>query len=109
MLTIRVPTGVIYKAQEEIIHILFMGELRPQKNIDGLIEAVGKLPAEEKNKIKLDIVGPGANGSLEYYKQMVSACGLEQQFCFHGGVFGEDRVELFKKADLDILLRLCRR
>lgn len=95
-------TGVIYKAQEELIHILFMGELRPQKNIDGLIEAVGKLPAEEKNKIKLDIVGPGANGSLEYYKQMVSACGLEQQFCFHGGVFGEDRVKLFKKADLYI-------
>lgn len=96
------PNGFKYKEQENITRILFMGELRPQKNIDGLIEAVSLLSDSEKEQIRLDIVGPGANGSLENYKEITHKKGLDKQFVFHGGVFGEDRVELFKNADLYI-------
>lgn len=98
------PVGhFVFKRTRDLrIRILFMGELRPQKNIDGLIDAVSQLSEPEKRRVVFDIAGPGANGSLEKYKQTVIEKGLGDQFIFHGGVFGEERRSLFKNADLYI-------
>ena len=93
---------LIKKNHYEKIRILFMGELRPQKNIDGLIEAVSLLSEDEKKRIVFDIVGPGANGSLEKYKLEVTQKGLDEVFVFHGGVFGNDRNLFYEEASLYI-------
>lgn len=93
---------VSYKPSIDKVNILFMGELRPQKNIEGLIEAVALLPESDKIIIKLNIVGPGTNGSLEHYRQIVKENGLDKQFIFRGGIFGEERDVMFKSADIYI-------
>lgn len=93
---------VAYKKQEEKIRVLFIGELRPQKNIDGLIEAVALLSEKDRSSLIFDIVGPDANGSLQKYKKMAREKNVDGNFTFYGGIFGEDRIKMFKNADIYI-------
>lgn len=81
------------------IVFLFMGELRAQKNIDGLINAVSMLDDEIKNKVCFRIVGPDSKNNLFKYKQLVKELNLERQFEFLGGIFGEERKKLFIESD----------
>lgn len=88
--------------RNEIIKILFMGELRPQKNIGALIEAVAFLQEHEKRRLLFLIAGPDVGGSLRTYEEQAEKLGVAKQFNFLGGVFGEDRKRLFESADLYI-------
>lgn len=86
----------------EKIKILFMGELRPQKNIGALIDAVASLPKEEKQRLQFLIAGPDAGGSLNAYEEQAKKLGVTKQFDFLGGVFGNERKNLFESADIYI-------
>ena len=83
----------------DMINFLFMGELRAQKNIDGLINAVSMLDDEIKKKVCFRIVGPDSKNNLSKYKQLVKELNLEKQFEFLGGIFGEERKKLFIESD----------
>lgn len=84
------------------IKFLFMGELRAQKNLDGLIKAVSFLTEEEKEKIIFNIVGPDSNGNMEKLKKLAKTLNVEDKFNFVGGIFGEDRKKYFQEADVYI-------
>lgn len=84
------------------VKILFMGELRPQKNIGALIEAVASLQDHDRERLEFLIAGPDAGGSLNAYKNQAERLGVAKQFNFLGGVFGEERKNLFESADLYI-------
>lgn len=88
-----------YCRNEGIINFLFMGELRAQKNIDGLINAVSLLEDEIKKKVCFKIVGPDSNNNLSKYKKLVEELKLEKQFEFLGGIFEEERKKLFVESD----------
>ncbi len=79
-----------------------MGELRPQKNIGALIDAVASLSEKEKQRLQFLIAGPDAGGSLNAYKEQAKKLGVSNQFDFLGGVFGDERRNLFESADMYI-------
>lgn len=85
-----------------IVKILFMGELRAQKNIDGLIRAVALLEEEKRKKVVFLIAGPDSKGNMNKLKCLCEELGVQQQFIFLGGVFGEERKKLFEEADIYI-------
>ena len=76
-----------------------MGELRAQKNIDGLIKAVSMLVDEIKDRVCFRIVGPDSKNNLFKYQQLVQELNLEKQFKFLGGIFGEERKKIFVESD----------
>lgn len=84
------------------IYVLFMGELRTQKNIDGLIKAVSLLEKEKQEILEFQIVGPDAKGNISKLKKLAKELNVEECFQFPGGVFGEDRKEYFENADIYI-------
>jgi len=86
----------------EIVKFLFMGELRAQKNIDGLIRAVALLEENEKEKVVFWIVGPDSKGNMNKLKELSEKLGVQKQFVFFGGIFGEERKKLFVEADVYI-------
>ncbi len=86
----------------EKIIFLFMGELREQKNLHALIEAVSILEDELKEKLKFYIVGPDSKGNMEKLKKYAKELNLDNVFEFTGGVFGEERNKYFEIADVYI-------
>ena len=79
-----------------------MGELREQKNLHALIEAVSILEDELKEKLKFYIVGPDSKGNMEKLKKYAKELKLDNVFEFTGGVFGEERNKYFEIADVYI-------
>ena len=84
------------------MNFLFMGELREQKNLPALIQAVASLEEDYKNQIKMYIVGPDSRGNMKKLKDLVKALHLENIFEFTGGVFGKEREHYFETADIYI-------
>ncbi len=84
------------------IRILFMGELRAQKNIDGLIRAVSLLEEEKRAAVLFQIIGPDSRGNMEKLKKLANDLKVSECFEFLGGVFGEERKQYFENADLYI-------
>ncbi len=80
----------------------FMGELRPQKNLDGLIKAVSLLSSEEREKIEFRIAGPDSNGNMEKLKKLAKDYSVYENFKFLGGVFGKYRENFFRETDIYI-------
>ncbi len=92
-----------YRVSEDgKIRILFMGELRAQKNIDGLIRGVAMMDPEVRKPLIFQIIGPDSRGNMEKLKALAKELQVEEQFEFPGGVFGEDRAQYFENADLYI-------
>ena len=90
------------KSDDEVINFLFMGELREQKNLSALIQAVSSLDEEYRKKIKMYIVGPDSRGNMKKLKDLSDTLQVEDIFEFTGGVFGEERNRYFEIADVYI-------
>lgn len=97
-----VLTSADSKKESDVVRFLFIGELRNQKNIDGLIKSVSILEENIKNKVKFTLVGPDSNGNMEKLKQLAKDLGVSHQFEFTGGVFGDERSKYFETADIYI-------
>lgn len=90
------------KSDNEVINFLFMGELREQKNLSALIQAVSSLDEKYRKKIKMYIVGPDSRGNMKKLKDLADTLQVEDIFEFTGGVFGEERNRYFEIADVYI-------
>lgn len=90
------------KSSNETINFLFMGELREQKNLSALIEAVSSLDDEYRKKIKIYIVGPDSRGNMKKLKDLMGTLQVEDSFEFTGGIFGAERNKYFEIADVYI-------
>lgn len=84
------------------VRFLFIGELRTQKNIGALIEAVSLLQEDIKQRLEFWIAGPDWKGNLNVLKKRTEEMGVAGQFKFLGGVFNEERRQLFENADIYI-------
>lgn len=83
--------------EKNLIRVLFLARLEPQKGVMLLIEAFKHLTKKHKN-ITLDIAG---SGSLE--KEVKANIMNHPNIIFHGLVTGKRKLELFKKAHIYVL------
>ena len=103
-----VPNGVITdntntkKSWKRTQTILYVGLLRPNKGANILLEAVGLLKNQLKG-YKIFIAGPDTEGYLKTLKELSIKLNIENIVYFLGGVFGEEKWELYKQADIFIL------
>lgn len=103
-----VQTGIVMDAirvkQDWQRHktIMFLALLRPNKGADLLIKAVSELKAE-MNGYHVIIAGSGDPVYVDTLKRLVSDLGLEEMVVFTGAIYGEDKWNLYREADIFVL------
>ena len=82
--------------------ILFLARVHMQKGVRFLFEATSALKNELRG-YKVVIAGEGAPSYIETLKQMALQSGVQDIISFAGGVYGEEKWNLFRKADVFVL------
>lgn len=107
--TIVIPNGIDISEIKEyqkrrssgpLKNILFLSRIHPKKGIEVLIESIEKLP--ELN-IKVMIAGEGEPEYVQRLEELIKRKKLTSKISFLGGVYGKDKWNLYKKADLFVL------
>lgn len=83
-------------------NILFLSRIHVKKGINFLIEAIANLKADLQG-YTINIAGEGEESYINELKQLASKLGVADLIHFIGGVYGDKKWELFKKADLFVL------
>ena len=82
--------------------ILFLSRIHMQKGVRFLIEAIVALK-NELSGYKVVIAGEGDVSYIETLKQITLQADVQDIISFAGGVYGEDKWNLFRKADVFVL------
>ncbi len=94
------PPGV-ERERPERRRLLFLGRIHPVKGVDLLLEAWRELQ-DETPEWELRIVGPDSEGYQSQYEQLTARLGTER-VRFDGPVYGADKANAFRQADLYVL------
>lgn len=82
--------------------LLFLSRVHPKKGIEFLIEAVGALKDSFKD-YRVIIAGEGDDDYISHLKNKVSLLNLNEIITFAGGVYGDEKWQLYRDSDLFIL------
>jgi glycosyltransferase involved in cell wall biosynthesis len=82
--------------------ILFLSRIHEKKGLNFLIEAASILK-KELDGYKIVIAGEGDAAYIDTLKQMALQAGVHDIISFAGGVYGEEKWNLFRKADVFVL------
>lgn len=88
-----------WKKQKEI---LFLSRIHVKKGINFLIEAIANLKKELQD-YKINIAGEGDEAYINELKQLTIKLDIANLIHFTGGVYGDQKWELFRRTDLFIL------
>ena len=81
--------------------LLYLGRIHKKKGIDLLLQA-WRAVAPKFPEWELIIAGPDDGGYLGEMRRLAGDLGLER-VSFHGPVYGEDKLRLYRSADLYVL------
>jgi len=101
-----IPNGVetsqiLLKTKWQTVrNILFLSRVHPKKGIELLIEAIFLL---QNTNLRITVAGEGDASYVESLKKLAVEKGVAAQFDFVGGVYGNQKWELYQKADLFVL------
>lgn len=99
---INVDSIVLKSSWKQKKEILFLSRVHVKKGINFLIKAVARL----KNELQgytVNIAGEGDDGYISELKSLVLELGVADIVKFVGGVYGNEKWQLFKHADVFIL------
>ncbi|MDR3129619.1 MAG: glycosyltransferase [Tannerellaceae bacterium] len=91
---------------DEKKHLLYLGRLHHKKGIDILITAIALINLEYPELLKewiVDIVGWGSDRYLKKLRLIVEKYQLQEIIIFHGGLFDEEKRQIYSRADAYIL------
>lgn len=94
---IKQKTG---RPENQIKNILFLSRVHPKKGIELLIDAIAQL---KPNNLKITIAGEGEPDYVESLKKQTNERGVSNLFDFVGGVYGNQKWELYQQAELFVL------
>jgi len=83
-------------------YILFVGLLKPHKNVQGLLRAFSLLPADKRAPVQLVIVG-SRDSFYPSLRELTGKLSLEEQVVFTGVVNPDDLRALYADATLLVL------
>lgn len=90
-----------HQIDDETKIILFLGRLHKTKGLDLLVDAFS-LVCKEQKKVLLVLAGPDG-GMLEILRQKTLEYNIDNQVLFLGPVFGNDKIETYRTADIFVL------
>ena len=82
--------------------LLFLSRVHVKKGIEFLIDAVADL-RDELYGYEIVVAGPGEKAYVEKLKKLTYERGVGDMFRFAGSVFGEQKWQMYKEADLFVL------
>ncbi|GIW68010.1 MAG: glycosyl transferase family 1 [Candidatus Parcubacteria bacterium] len=88
---------------KEIRTILFLSRIHPKKGIELLIEAWAKIEKEIRNGWVIKIAGNGEPKYINSLTHLIKRNNLENEIEIIGAKFGEDKLNMYQKADLFVL------
>lgn len=83
-------------------YILFLSRINWKKGLDILIPAFYKISKEFKN-IYLLIAGPDNEGYGNKIKKLIKDYGIENKIIFTGPLYGNEKISVFKNAEIFVL------
>ncbi|GAB4548290.1 MAG: hypothetical protein Kow0063_43240 [Anaerolineae bacterium] len=86
------------RAMDGPVRLLYVGRFNVFKNVETLVEAVGRLVALDVGEFELYLVGEGEQRPV--LERMVSELGLTRQVHFVGWVAREHIVDHYRRADI---------
>jgi len=81
------------------IRLLYVGRIVPYKGLELLIKAIGRIDADTRKKIKLQVVGNGSEYA-EFCKKLTANLGLTDNILFCGQMTKNEVFDFFRKADI---------
>ena len=87
---------------QRTLTLLFLSRVHEKKGVPFLIEAVAVL-REELAGYTVKVVGPGEADYVAALKQQAERLGVGEMFQFLGPVFGDQKWQLYREADLFVL------
>lgn len=99
---INLPPVTDVLCQKEIRNVLFLSRLVPNKGIKELLEAWQQLDQPISKGIILDVVGEGKQEYVQFLKKKIRR-EYKNSIRFHGAVYGNEKKEFYKQADLFVL------
>lgn len=88
------------KGKGEIIRIVMVGHIQPNKGQHILIDAIGKLPAEIRKQVHVDFIGEAYEEYMKELRRSIKRYGIEAQVSFLGYVSNVN--ERLKTYDIGI-------
>jgi glycosyltransferase involved in cell wall biosynthesis len=91
-------TPVMQRETDGPVHLLYVGRFNVFKNVETLVEAVGKLAQMDVGEFELKLVGEGERRPV--LERMVSELGLTRRIHFVGWVARDHIADYYRRADI---------
>lgn len=108
-----IPNGInlpnttkAYPRKDNKLHLLYLGRLHRKKGVDILLNAFVQIKNENPeylDKWHLDLVGWDHENCKKELEKIVNEGNLQNEVTFHGGLFGEDKLQMYATSDAYIL------
>ena len=86
--------------EKEFINILWVGRIREDKNVIGIVESLKFLNKDIKEKIRIHIVGNGIESYIKKVNTVVKNNSLEKYVIFHGPKYKEEKYQYILNCDI---------
>jgi glycosyltransferase involved in cell wall biosynthesis len=83
--------------------LIWVGVLRDDKNLCGLIEAVTMLPENERKQLVCVLVGPDYKGNASKYLAMARSLGCSENFDYIGPLYDQHKYDAIESADVYVM------
>ena len=87
---------------KKFINILWVGRIREDKNVIGIVESLKFLSKDIKEKIRIHIVGNGIESYIKKVNTVVKNNSLEKYVIFHGPKYKEEKYQYILNCDIYI-------
>ena len=88
------------KPYKNKVKIVWVGVLREDKNLHGLIEAVSILPQRLRDEIALVLIGPDYKGNAARCLDLARNLGCSANLDYIGPLYGQQKYDAIESADL---------
>jgi glycosyltransferase involved in cell wall biosynthesis len=86
--------------QTDYINLVWVGRIREDKNVFGIVKSLLFLNEEIRRKIKIHVVGNGIKNYIHKVKNEISKNNLEKNVIFHGPKFKEEKYQFILNSDI---------
>ena len=86
--------------QTDYINLVWVGRIREDKNVFGIVKSLLLLNEEIRRKIKIHVVGNGIKNYIHKVKNEISINNLEKNVIFHGPKFKEEKYQFILNSDI---------